>query len=81
MTSSDTGRPVPIEVPKSPLKVTTQPAQVLHGQWLVEAVIFLELVDDFLGASGGTIAEIGSPGARWTSAKTSSDTPNATGTR
>ena len=29
----------------------------------------------------GMIAEIGSPGARCTSAKTSSDTPKATGTR
>jgi hypothetical protein len=71
---------VPIEVPRSPVRVTPASA-VLHRQRLVEAVILLELVDTSLGASGGTIAEIGSPGARCTSAKTSSDTPKATGTR
>ena len=44
-----TGRPVPIEVPKSPVRVTHEPAAVLDRQRLVEAVILLELVDDFLG--------------------------------
>ena len=80
-TSLATGRLVTIEVPKSPLRVTAEPAQVLHRQRLVEAVVLLELVDDLLGRVGRHDGEIGSPGARWTSAKTSSDTPNATGTR
>ena len=74
-----TGRPVAIEVPRSPIVARPSQSAYWTGIGLSRPYSFLSWSISSIDASEGTIADSGSPGARYTSEKQTALTASAIG--